>query len=94
METKTKVIFRTWIRGGDTIAIFPEIPDGEWTCQSYQLIGQHGTCCIGLTCPATRPATQREIDPLLAELRAIGYENLVIVKRFTRKMELTRRAAL
>jgi len=90
----TKVIFRTWINGGDTIAIFPEIPAGDWTCESYQHIGQHGGCSIGLSHASTRPATEREIEPLLTELHLIGYDDLVIRKRATRKMEENRQAAL
>ena len=89
-----KVIFRTWIEGGDTIAIFPEIPCMRWTCESYQHIGQHGACDLHLTLfLITRPAFEWEIEPLLTELKSIGYDDLVIVKRATHKMKLARQDA-
>lgn len=71
---KTKVIFRTFRKGGDTLAMFPEIPAdamGDF-CQSYQHVGQHGAASPSLP-GVTRPATPEETAPLRRELEAIGY---------------------
>jgi len=83
---KAIVIFRAdrAKRGREVTAVFPEIiegPRGEWLC--YMHIGQHGQCNYAWYAK-TRPATEAEYADLLAELRAIGYNNLVIRKRFPR----------
>lgn len=90
----TVVIFRTYKVGQrETIALFPEIPyDVRGNhCQSYLHIGQHGAACPNLS-GITRPATAEEIAPLAAELRRVGYGNLVPRLKVTRKMDATRRA--
>lgn len=81
----TKVIFRKFIKGGDVIALFPELagdmkPD---TCMSYQHVGQHGAASVRLMCDGTIPAKREEWRPLAQELRRIGYK-LRIVNRFSR----------
>lgn len=81
---KTRVIFRKFKKGGDIIALFPEIPGTRaWyaDCMSYQHIGQHGAASIDLADVTSRPE-QYEIAPLKKELEGIGY-NLEIVTRFT-----------
>ena len=90
---KTKVIFRTWKRTGEVIALFPEIPHdraGDF-CLSYMHTGQHGAAspCLDWI---TRPATPDESAPLRRELEGIGY-NLVPVLRVTFAMHKARRAA-
>ena len=91
---KTKIIYRTFRNDGDTIALFPEIPAdvrGDF-CQSYQHVGQHGAASpMGADfCRRTRPATPEEVAPLERELREIGYENIVTVKRCSPAMHLAR----
>jgi len=87
----TKVIFRKFHpeKGGDVIAIFPELPgDGNpyRTCLSYQHIGQHGAITLDYT-QFTFPLIQRrEYEDLYFELVSIGYEDLEVVTRMTRKM--------
>jgi hypothetical protein len=93
-----KTIYRTFKKGGDTIALFPEIPadlNGDF-CSSYQQIGQHGSCSPMGTwfCRITRPATPEEIIPLEKELLRIGYEKIVPVKRISFKMHKARRENL
>ena len=87
---KTSVIFRTYKKDGDVIALFPELPadSSRWHCLSYQSIGQHGaaSCCID---PDTRPSTKKEIETLSRELRQIGYD-LDVKRRFSRAMDSRR----
>jgi len=85
------VVLRVWLHGyerGDVMALFP-----TWAydiygnhCASYEHIGQHGAADYHGCIECTRPATVKEARPLLDELLQIGYDNLRIVKRATRKM--------
>ena len=89
--TTTRVIFR--MLKGECIAIFPQIPgdtNARVTCLSYMHLGQHGAACVNLTGSYTAPATQDQYAPLLRELRSIGYTDLVIAYRATRKDYLSR----
>ena len=90
---KTSVIFRTYKKDGDVIALFPELPadSSRWHCLSYQSIGQHGaaSCCID---PDTRPSTKKEIETLSRELRQIGYD-LDVKRRLSRTMDSRRIAS-
>ena len=88
---KTKTIFRTFRKGGETIALFPEIPHDRhgYLCTSYQHIGQHSGASPDLS-TVTRPATPEEIAPLAAELARVGYD-LAPVLRVTRAMHRARR---
>lgn len=85
----TPVIIRSWKKseGGGWIALFPEIPADAngLLCQSYERIGQHGGASFQII-GHTLPATPEQIEEALAELAAIGHENLVIRKRYTSKM--------
>ena len=89
-QGKTIVIFRTYKKEGDVIALFPEFPadSSRHHCLSYQSIGQHGaaSCCID---PDTRPATKKEAETLAKELRQIGYR-LEVRKRLSRAMDSRR----
>ena len=78
----TKVIFRKW-KGGDIIALFPDEPWSRQDCttSSYMHIGQHGAADYTGVIAATRPAREEEFRDLLAELQAIGYDDLRIVQR-------------
>ena len=94
----TKVIFRTFKKGGEVIALFPELAGDNQlgTCSSYQHTGQHGAASTGLVsafpCP-TKPSTPDEIKPLKNELEKIGY-NLKIVSKFSRSDFEARRQQL
>lgn len=74
---KTIVVFRIWPKreGGDVIAIFPELPGtmDPYTCQSYQTIGQHGSCDPSGLTNKLRLATSTEYAELMSELERIGY---------------------
>jgi hypothetical protein len=74
--TKEKVLFRTW-RGKETgcVAIFPRIvgTNDPYTCQSYELIGEHGACDPHLMLQITRPATRSEYAQTAKALRRRGY---------------------
>lgn len=78
----TKVVFRKW-KGGDIIALFPDEPWSRHDCttSSYMHIGQHGAADYAGVVASTRPACEEEYRDLLAELRAIGYDDLRIVRR-------------
>lgn len=99
------VIFRADRAGdfkGDVTAVFPTLPgtSAPYTATCYAHVGQHGSCSPDWY-RQTRAAKPDEFAPLLAELRSI-YERaddpeavrLVIVKRWTRHHDATRRAAL
>ena len=96
-EPKTIVIFREWKDpAGHLIAIFPENPgtNDPFTCDSYENVGQHGSCSLGIIANATRPARPGpKLDALREELRSIGY-NLDERKRVAYAMNATRRAKL
>lgn len=93
-SNQTPVIFRTFTKDGDVIALFPFIasdPHGHH-CLSYQRVGQHSGATPDLmNGKLTRPSSQAEIDPLKAELLSIGYI-LKEMKRFPRNAFDVRRA--
>ncbi len=78
----TKVIFRQE-DNGNLVAVFPEMPADmfgrDMTC--YAHIGQHSAMCIEYYWE-TKPA--KHYDALLAELQAIGYDDLKVMKRISR----------
>jgi len=88
----TPVILRKWKPrkefgevGGDIIALFPTIPsdsDNYYNVLSYQHIGQHSGASPNIISD-TVPATLREYDDLLKELRSLGYRGLDVVSKFT-----------
>jgi hypothetical protein len=82
MTNTERVIFRKWRDSGNVIAFFPDQVDGPYI-GSYEHIGQHSNATYPH--PQTEPATPDEYADLLAELRTIGYDNLRIVKRVTRR---------
>lgn len=79
----TKVIFRKYRKGGDILALFPEVPAdnrGHY-CQSYEHVGQHGAAdYYGCIHKLTVPAKPVEYADLMAELEHRGY-CLLVVKR-------------
>ena len=80
-----KIIFRVYSDGA-VIALFPQIPSDihGYLCQSYLHVGQHGGADPDVVVSQTRLATKREYNPLLKELKQIGY-NPVVAKKFTQK---------
>lgn len=78
----TKVVFRRW-KDGDIIALFPDEPwrRCDYSTTSYMHVGQHGAADYAGVIAATRTAREDEYHDLLAELRAIGYTDLRVVKR-------------
>ncbi|WP_276788320.1 hypothetical protein, partial [Paraprevotella xylaniphila] len=68
---------------GQVIALFPDIPwsgrRGEIT--SYMHVGQHGAADYAGVIAMTRPAHEKEYRNPLSELRAIGYDDLHIMRR-------------
>ena len=80
----TAVIFRTFVSGGDVIALFPLEPADVkgWYCMSYQSVGQHGGATPDLMGrKLTRPSSAAEIRELDCELRRKGYK-LRVLRRF------------
>lgn len=77
-----EVIFRIE-KGGEVLAVFPfEI----WSKNNYSLTGyahngQHVAADWLYIRDCTRPASEADAAPLLAELRAIGYDDLTVKKR-------------
>ena len=84
MNEKTKVIFRTFYpeKGGEVIAIFPELAGDSnpyRTCMSYMHVGQHGAVSLDYT-EFTFPSRADEVEPLKRELESLGYD-LKVIKR-------------
>lgn len=86
----TPVIFRKF-HNGEVIALFPNQPgtNDPHTCLSYAHVGQHGTASVSIVAD-TLPASHEEYQPLMRELVAIGYSQLVVKHRFTRKDAISR----
>lgn len=78
----TKVVFRRY-PDGQVIALFPDIPwsrqQGEVT--SYRHFDQHGAADYAGVIAVTQPAREKEYRNPLSELRAIGYDDLHIMRR-------------
>lgn len=78
----TKVIFRKF-KCGEVIALFPQEPatlDGL-LCVSYMHVGQHSAASPSIV-RNTKPASVEEYRKLLWELEQVGYNDLVVCKRF------------
>ncbi len=82
-KEKTKTVFRIH-PDGDVIALFPQIAASVegYPCQSYMHVGQHGAARINCVILQTRLAKPAEFNPLLKELKQLGY-NPLIAKRCT-----------
>ena len=102
-EPLTKVAFRFWYDGpgqlsrmdrkhGEVTAIMPELPGtaNPYTCTCYAHIGQHGSCSPSNISQCSRPATEAEYKPLLAELKSIGYR-VRVIKRINQQRYLAAR---
>lgn len=82
VDPPTIVIFRKW-RDGEILALFPEIEHNGPLCTSYQHLGKHGGADYHGCIQRTMAADPEEYQPLLKELRQIGYDNLVVRKRYS-----------
>lgn len=99
-EPLTKVAFRFWYDGpgnrksGEVVAIMPELPGDSdaYSCTCYVHTGQHGICNVYLAGQHSRLATVAEYEPLMAELRSLGY-NLHLIKRVNQQRYLQARRA-
>ena len=82
----TPVIFRKF-KEGDIIAIFPTMSGtlNQYTCNSYQHIGQHGSCDPISLIQNTKLAKPEEYEELFQELINIGYDDLKVYKRYQYK---------
>lgn len=79
----TKVVFRMFGEG-ECIALFPDIPGNiaDGTVLSYMHSGQHGAAEYSGIIASTRPASAAQYTGLLAELCAVGYDDLRVVSRY------------
>lgn len=82
----TPVIFRKF-KEGNIIAIFPTMLGtlDQYTCNSYQHIGQHGACEPTYLIQITKLAKPEEYGELFQELVNIGYDDLKVYKRYQYK---------
>jgi hypothetical protein len=87
----TKVIFRKFYpeKGGDVIAIFPELAGTNnpyKDCLSYQHLGQHGSITLDYHKFTFPLAYRHEYADLYNELVSMGYDDLEVITRMSRKM--------
>ena len=88
----TPVIFRKFNDTKTIIALFPTEPgtNDPYTCNSYMHTGQHGSASPDIV-SITTPAKFEEYKDLFSELRQIGYDDLIIRKKFTYAYYLQRK---
>ncbi|MDR0341485.1 MAG: hypothetical protein LBH55_04415 [Mycoplasmataceae bacterium] len=81
-EELDKVVFRTYKKNGEVIALFPEaISRKDYSISCYCPMGEHFRADYDNIIRATRPASEKEYTPLLQLLqRCYGYK-LRIMKR-------------
>jgi hypothetical protein len=78
---QTRVIFRVFKDSPkEVIALFPDIPENNNRCMSYQHFGQHGAADYDYCIKITTKATSQDYKELFEELTSIGY-NLKVCKR-------------
>lgn len=78
-ERTVNVIFRKYRKGGEILALFPDIvADPEGHVSSYQRIGQHGPANLKHCILITVPASPSEYQSLMKELEGIGYRLKVL----------------
>jgi hypothetical protein len=81
----TPVIFKYDKGSRDVFAAFPTLAGdmNPATMTSYAHLGQHSAASMDYVAEC-KPAAPADYAPLLKELRAIGYDDLVIRRRMTR----------
>lgn len=78
----TNVVFRYDKKADEVLAVFPELGNrANYRVTCYAHIGQHFEASHPYIIETTKPATESQYSELLAELVAIGYNDLRIVKR-------------
>lgn len=78
----TKVIFRYDKKADEVLAVFPELGSRVNYCVlCYAHIGQHFEASHTQIIETTQPATIGQYSALLAELVAVGYDDLRVMKR-------------
>ena len=78
----TNVVFRYDKKADEVLAVFPELGSrANYRVSCYAHIGQHFEASHHHIIETTQPATIEQYGELLAELVAIGYDDLRIVKR-------------
>lgn len=76
----TDVIFRKFL-GGEILALFPYIDEGDYRVRDYVHLGQHGAADYMHCISKTKPAKESEYADLKKELEDIGYKLRVIKRR-------------
>lgn len=78
----TAVVIRRWKESGDLIALFPGEPAtlDPAECQSYMVVGQHGTADYDLVIRKTEPAGLATNKEFYDELKRIGYHKIYEAK--------------
>lgn len=78
----TKVVFRYDKKADEVLAVFPELGSrANYRVTCYAHIGQHFEASHTHIIATTQPATESQYSELLAELVAVGYDDLRVVKR-------------
>lgn len=65
---------------GEVIAVFPYVIESRNDVASYMHVGQHSGCSFDIN-NFSKPATPKQYENLLNELKSIGYDNLKVIKR-------------
>lgn len=81
------VIFRV-DKLGEVEAFFPTLQTGLGFVTCYAHNGQHGEALYEYYRDDTVPARKEEYEPLLKELQSIGYNNLKVCSRWSRKYKI------
>lgn len=77
-----KVVFRYDKKADEVLAVFPELGSRANYCVlCYAHIGQHFEAAHTQIIATTQPATESQYSDLLAELEAVGYDDLRVMKR-------------
>lgn len=78
----TKVVFRYDKKADEVLAVFPELGSRVNYCVlCYAHIGQHFEAKYPELVASTKLATEEQYKALYAELVAVGYDDLRVVKR-------------
>lgn len=84
MAETVRVVFRRFRKGGDLIALFPDLPwDRQGNVTSYLRVGQHGPADWSIVGRQTTPADKDapDVRQLAAELTGRGYDLKIVRKR-------------
>ena len=89
MSSMTKVVFRKFKDDGEIIALFPEQRYNHigYSINSYMHLGQHGAAEYDHVIATSYPTKEYEYQPLLAELKSIGYDDLRVMQRCKPKFD-------